>query len=59
MKKNLISRKFSICKWKLILLQCLKMSDMNDLFFPLLSLIDPDILKQSKFTDHEINIIES
>ena len=24
----------------------------------LLSLIEPDILKQSKFTDHEINIIK-
>ena len=25
----------------------------------LLSLTDPDILKQSKFTDHEINIIKN
>ena len=24
----------------------------------LLSLVEPDILKQSKFTDHEINIIK-
>ena len=26
---------------------------------PLLSLIEPDILKQSKFTDHEIDIIKN
>ena len=25
----------------------------------LLSLVDPDILRQSKFTDHEIDIIEN
>ena len=27
--------------------------------FLLLSLVEPDILKQSKFTDHEIDIIEN
>ena len=34
------------------------MLDMNDVLYFMLSLVEPDILKQSKFTDHEIDIIK-
>ena len=32
------------------------MFDTSEVFFLLLSLFEPDILKQSKLTDHEIDI---
>ena len=32
---------------------------MNEVFFLLVSFFEPDILKQSKFSDHEIEMIKS
>ena len=36
----------------------LKMLDTNEILL-VLSLVEPDILKQIKFTDHEIDIIKN
>ena len=46
-KKNLISKEFLISKRK------------HTFYMLLLSLTDPDILRQSKFTDDEIEIIKN
>ena len=35
------------------------MLDLNDFLILLLSLTDPDVLKQSKFTAHEITILKN
>ena len=59
MKKNENLKEFLIKKWMHNSLICLKIYDMKEVLILLLSLTDPDILKQSKFTDDERNLLKN
>ena len=54
MKKEQLLRESLMNKWKFFLLQCMKMVDLNNLLFFLLSVTVPYILKQSKLNDPEV-----
>ena len=58
-KKNLFSRKIQISKWKLTSIIFFEDVRHERSLILLLSRVEPSVLKQAKFTDHEIEIIKN